>query len=229
MDTALHAPPLPRSAPRPIATLAVLAGHGLMLWALLQLAVVERIVQAAAPLVVRIVDAPAEQRPAVAPLPTPPREAPPSLPPLSAPAVVVEAAPPAPAVVAVAAAPAAVALPAPVAAPAAPVTAPATVAPPAPAAPLRVAASALRYRVEPPVVVPRLSRRLRESGTVLLHVVVDAQGLPRSVSLRQSSGFARLDEQALGAMRQARFVPCTADGRPVECESDAPVVYELEN
>ncbi len=229
MDTALHPPPLPRSAARPIATLAVLAGHGLMLWALLQLAVVERLVQAAAPLVVRIVDAPAEPRPQAAALPAPRRESPPSMPTLAAPAVLLEAAPSAPIAPAATVAPAAVTAPVPAAAPAVPAAAPAAAVPPPPAAPLRVAASALRYRIEPPVLVPRLSRRLRESGTVLLHVVVDTQGLPRSVSLRQSSGFARLDEQALGAMRQARFIPCTADGRPVECESDAPIVYELEN
>ena len=79
------------------------------------------------------------------------------------------------------------------------------------------------------VQVPRLSRRARESGTVLLHVVVDVQGLPRSVTLRQSSGHPRLDEQAVAAMRAARFVPCTDNGRAVECEADAPIVYELES
>ncbi|MCK7497523.1 MAG: energy transducer TonB [Comamonadaceae bacterium] len=89
--------------------------------------------------------------------------------------------------------------------------------------------SALRYLVEPPVAVPLASRRLRETGTVVLRVVVDVRGNPRSVTLRRSSGFPRLDEQALGAMRQARFAPCTDEGRPVECESDAPIVYELEN
>lgn len=229
MDTALRPPPLPRHAPRPLATLAVLAGHAALLWALLQLAVVERLVQAAAPLVVRIVDAPSEAQPAP-PLPAPPRQALPPAAPLAAPTVVVDAAPvvaPAALPVEAAVVPLAPATPAPAPAPAP--TAVLAATPPPPAAPLRVPASALRYRVEPPVVVPRLSRRLRESGTVLLHVVVDAQGLPRSVSLRQSSGFARLDEQALGAMRQARFVPCTAEGRAVECESDAPIVYELEN
>lgn len=94
--------------------------------------------------------------------------------------------------------------------------------------PLHQPPGGLRYLLEPAVVVPKLSRRAHESGTVLLHVVVDVQGQPRSVSLRQSSGYARLDEQALAAMRSARFVPCTEGGKAVECEADAPIVFELE-
>jgi protein TonB len=102
---------------------------------------------------------------------------------------------------------------------------------PAPAAPaiLRVSAGALQYLAQPPVEVPRLSRRLGESGTVLVRVVVDVNGLPRVVALHKSSGFSRLDEQALGAMRAARFKPCTRDGAPIDCEAIAPIAYELEN
>jgi protein TonB len=95
---------------------------------------------------------------------------------------------------------------------------PAPLPPPPP--PVRQA-GALRYRVAPAVEVPLASRRLGESGTVLLHVLVDAQGLPARVEVR-------LDAQALAAMRSARFEPCTDDGRPVPCEADAPIAYELE-
>jgi protein TonB len=98
---------------------------------------------------------------------------------------------------------------------------------PPPPPPVRQA-GALRYRVAPAVEVPLASRRLGESGTVLLHVLVDAQGLPARVEVRRSSGHARLDAQALAAMRSARFEPCTDDGRPVPCEADAPIAYELE-
>lgn len=210
-------------------TLMVVAGHLALLWALLQLGVVDRVVQAARPLAVQLLNAPDAAPAPPARLPDAPRVPVPAAAPIPAPAVVLEAAPTAvPVAPAVAALTAATPEPAP-AAPAPPVTVAAAAPPPPATAPQKVPASALRYRVEPPVAVPRLSRRLRESGTVLLHVVVDLQGLPRSVSVRQSSGFARLDEQALAAMRQARFHPCTHDGKPVECESDAPIVYELEN
>ena len=67
-----------------------------------------------------------------------------------------------------------------------------------------------------------------EAGTVQVRVVVDVQGLPRQVSLHRSSGFARLDEQALVAMRAARFQPCTDGGRPIECQAIAPLAYELD-
>ena len=52
--------------------------------------------------------------------------------------------------------------------------------------------------------------------------------LPVQVSVYRSSGYARLDEQAVSAMRQARFVPYTEDGRAIEVEALAPVEYPAE-
>ncbi len=113
----------------------------------------------------------------------------------------------------------------PVAQPAAPVLAPAAPPPPAPPQRRQLAAGAVQYLVLPPVELPRLSRRLREHGVVWLRVLVDVQGLPVQVSVQRSSGFVRLDEQALWAMRQARFKPQTEDGRPIELEVIAPIEY----
>lgn len=86
----------------------------------------------------------------------------------------------------------------------------------------------MQYLHLPPVEVPRLSRRAGESGTVWLRVVVDARGQPIHVGVQRSSGHARLDEQALWAMRQARFKPHTENGQPVELEVIAPIEYTLE-
>lgn len=226
MDASLRLPAPPRPASKPLLTLGVVCGHGLLLWALVQLGVVQRVVQAAQPLAVRLVSTPEAPRP-VERLPEPPRPQPPAAVALVVPAVTIDT----PQVASPREAPAVevVAAPAPPAPSVVAVAPPAPPAPPPAAAPVRVDMSQLRYRVEPPVALPRLSRRLRETGTVVLHVVIDTQGVPRSVTLRQSSGFARLDEQALSAMRQARFVPCTENGRPVECEANAPIAYELEN
>jgi protein TonB len=80
----------------------------------------------------------------------------------------------------------------------------------------------------PPAEVPRLSRRAGESGVVWLRVVVDRSGLPAQVTVARSSGFARLDEQALWAMRQARFQPHIEDGQPIEIEVLAPIEYALD-
>ena len=59
-------------------------------------------------------------------------------------------------------------------------------------------------------------------------VVVDVHGTPAQVQLQRSSGHARLDEQALWAMRQARFKPHTENGIPIELEVTAPIEYALE-
>ena len=76
--------------------------------------------------------------------------------------------------------------------------------------------------------VPRASRRAGESGVVWLRVVVDTRGLPKLVQVQRSSGHARLDEQALFAMRQARFKPHTENGTPIEVEVIAPIEYLLD-
>lgn len=218
--------PAPFQATRPAhrtLSAAVVVGHLLLVWALLEFGVVQRVAAAVQPVSVRLVaEAPTEPEPQHPLRVAPPAAAMPLPTPIAPPEVVVREAPPE-----------AITLPPP---PATPVAAPPSpvMAPPAPAAlptPAvhRVPASSLRYVTLPPVEVPRASRRLRESGTVVLRVVVDVQGLPRSVTVLQSSGFARLDEQAVAAMRRARFAPCTDNGRPVECESDAPIAYELEN
>ena len=74
----------------------------------------------------------------------------------------------------------------------------------------------------------RRVRRLREQGTVLLRLTVDAQGLPQNVALHRSSGHPRLDEQAVQAMRAARFKPRIEHGQAIEWSALAPLVYELD-
>ncbi|WP_137735455.1 energy transducer TonB, partial [Pseudaquabacterium pictum] len=64
--------------------------------------------------------------------------------------------------------------------------------------------------------------------TVLLRVLVDAQGLPKQISLHKSSGFARLDEQALAAMRQARFQAVNDNGNAIEWVVIAPLQYDID-
>ncbi len=63
------------------------------------------------------------------------------------------------------------------------------------------------YLSNPPPAYPPLSRRLGEEGKVVLRVFVEPDGQPAQVELRTSSGHARLDEAALGAVRRWRFVP----------------------
>ncbi len=108
--------------------------------------------------------------------------------------------------------------------PAAPTAAP---APPAPAR-KRLSADAVGYLVPPPAEVPLASRRAGESGVVWLRVVVDVRGLPALVQVQRSSGYPRLDAQAVYAMRQARFRPHTEGGAAIEVEVMAPIEYLTE-
>ena len=219
---------------QPTGLIAIAALHAAVVWLLLQGDTVQRAVRQVSPLMVALLHTPApapQPTPALPPLPRQAVQLPaPAL--LPAPEVRVADAPPAPApevVVAVAvpasppAAPTATLTPAPAVAEPAPLRAAA-----APPAPPVLAASAIRYRVPPAIAVPMASRRLGESGTVLLRVWVDAQGLPRQVSLHRSSGFARLDEQALAAMREARFQPVTDGGSAIDWVVIAPLQYEID-
>ncbi|MDC6170684.1 energy transducer TonB, partial [Paucibacter sp. XJ19-41] len=132
-------------------------------------------------------------------------------------------------------APPAFVVPAPEPAPAPVVAvAPAPPAPPAPpaqvapAVPRQIPPSAVRYVVEPRLTVPLLSRRLGEQGLVHLRIVVDARGQLKEASLKKSSGFARIDQQALQDIRSARFAPYLDNGQPVEWETTALLSYELD-
>lgn len=113
----------------------------------------------------------------------------------------------------------------PVAAPAATPAPPRPAPPPPPPLPRLLRADQVRYLVMPPAEVPLLSRRAGEHGVVWLRVRIDAEGRPVRISLHRSSGFQRLDEQALAAMSKARFAPQLEGGAPVEVEVIAPIDY----
>lgn len=204
--------------------LAIVALHGLAGWALLQVAPVRAALAQAAPMMVDLLAPPAPE-----PLPEPPAPPPPpqpvaKKPPPPAP-VVVAAAPPAPAPFVVPEAPPE---PAPLPPPPPPVEVPP--APPAPAPlPREIPPEAIRYLEPPAPDYPRLSRRLNERGLVVVRVFVDADGLPRTVQIAQSSGFARLDEAALEGVRRARFRPYAENGRPSAGWARIPIPFELEN
>lgn len=205
---------------------AVLLAHIGGGWALLQVDAVRQAVIEAAPIMVNLVTAPEP------PKPVPPPPPPPQVRPKTAPAPVpVIAAAPTPAPVAPTfVAPEPAPAPAPVAVVTAPTAPTAVVAPVAPAAPAPkvIPASSVRYLVEPKTSVPLLSRRLRESGVVVLRIVVDAKGQLKEASIKKSSGFARLDQQALQDIRTARFAPYTENGQAIEWETSAPFAYEID-
>ena len=76
--------------------------------------------------------------------------------------------------------------------------------------------------------VPPASARAGESGRSVVRVLIDESGLPRTVQIAQSSGFKRLDDAALTAVRRARFHPYTENGQAQAGWAHIPLVFELE-
>lgn len=204
--------------------------HLLALWGLMQMESVRQTVREMAPLMVDFISTePPPPKPAPPPPPTPPQaKRLPTPVPTPLPVIVAEPTPaPAPPAFVV---PAPVPAPAPVVvqAPPAPPAPPAPVVAPPPPAPKQISASALRWQVQPPVEMPLASRRLGESGTVLLYVVFDTSGRVKSASVQRSSGFPRLDAQALSAIQRSRITPHAENGQAIEVSALAPLAYELD-
>lgn len=231
----------------PIAA-AVLLVHGAVVFLSLQTpvskppevtAVVAFFVSPAVPPSPPLRAAPAERRPAPKPEPAPQTVAPQPQPLVSQPTRPIET--PAPTVSA--SSPQATSQPSPASIPSdpseassrasPPVSPPAAVAAPAsepaPAGPIAISIDAVRYLKPPQVVYPPISRRMGETGRVVVRVLVDAQGVPAEVTLAEPSRYARLNDQALQAMRQARFEPYRINGRPMVVTVLAPIVFTLED
>ncbi len=76
-------------------------------------------------------------------------------------------------------------------------------------------------------VYPRLSERRGEQGRVIVRVLISAQGSVVSVSVRNSSGYSRLDGAALDAARSAHFKPYTENGIAYAAMADIPFDFVL--
>ena len=79
-----------------------------------------------------------------------------------------------------------------------------------------------------PPAYPPLSRRLGEEGKVVLRVELDEQGSVSAARVAQASGFARLDEAALAAVKAWRCTPAQRDGRPVRAIALQPFKFVLQ-
>ncbi|XOT94497.1 energy transducer TonB, partial [Alcaligenes pakistanensis] len=74
----------------------------------------------------------------------------------------------------------------------------------------------------PVPVYPRASERRREQGRVVVRVVISTQGSVLEAKVQNSSGYERLDESALRAVRTARFKPYTENGVAYRAMADIP-------
>lgn len=84
------------------------------------------------------------------------------------------------------------------------------------------------YLNNPRPAYPAMSRRLGEEGRVEVEVQVQPDGLPSKVSLRRSSGYTRLDEAALEAIKRWKFVPAKRAGEAIAASVIVPMPFILE-
>lgn len=75
---------------------------------------------------------------------------------------------------------------------------------------------------------PPASRTRREAGRVILRITISATGDVAEAEIYQSSGFSRLDQAALVAVRQWKFTPAQSEGRNVATRVKIPVSFSLQ-
>ena len=193
----------------------ILALHAGALWGLMQIESVREAVQEAVPIMVGLVTlAPPEPpKPKIEPPPPKPRPVKPK---------------PQPQMIAAQTeAPAAITAPLPEPVPAIeepPPAPPPPAAEPAPVIPPNFLAA---YLDNPAPAYPASSKRLGETGTVLLRVLVDERGRAESVDVATSSGFERLDRAAIDAVRRWKFVPARQGDRAVKAAVIVPLEFQL--
>ncbi|HSH54050.1 MAG TPA: energy transducer TonB [Methylotenera sp.] len=85
------------------------------------------------------------------------------------------------------------------------------------------------YLHNPAPSYPPLSRRLGEQGRVLLRVLVSSNGDADTVDLEDSSGFSKLDQAAIQAVKKWRFIPAKRSNQPISAYVLVPVKFSLES
>ena len=101
--------------------------------------------------------------------------------------------------------------------------------PPAPPAPpaVQLPSSNADYLNNPKPVYPAMSKRLGEQGKTIVRVLIGVDGMPKSASIRQSSGYERLDEAARTAVMSWRYVPGKRNGVVEPMEFNVPINWVL--
>lgn len=120
--------------------------------------------------------------------------------------------------------------------PAPPLAPPAPPAPPTPPSPppappaapaVQLPSSNADYLNNPKPVYPAMSKRLGEQGKTIIRVLIGVDGLPKSASIRESSGYDRLDKAARTAVMSWRYVPGKRNGVVEPMEFNVPINWVL--
>lgn len=83
------------------------------------------------------------------------------------------------------------------------------------------------YLRNPAPLYPHGSRLAGESGAVLLSVSLTAEGDVSALQIKESSGFSRLDEAALRAVKSWKFTPARVAGIAIASSIQVPVRFVL--
>ena len=102
-------------------------------------------------------------------------------------------------------------------------------APPAPPAPPKVElpSSDADYLNNAKPAYPAISKRLGEQGRVVVRVFIDADGQPSQASVKQSSGFDRLDQASVETALKWRYAPGKRAGVAQGMWFDVPLNWQL--
>jgi protein TonB len=82
------------------------------------------------------------------------------------------------------------------------------------------------YLHRPNPIYPAASKRLREAGTVLLRVSLDAAGTVHDVKVQTTSEYQRLDQAAIEAVRQWRFIPASKGQQAIASTVLVPIEFK---
>ena len=93
--------------------------------------------------------------------------------------------------------------------------------------PRSVGISAIRYKSKPNAEYPEISKEMGEYGVVSIRVVIGTDGRVQSAQVSKSSGFRRLDDAALRAVRRASFYPYLENGVAVPAAVNIPFNFNF--
>lgn len=102
------------------------------------------------------------------------------------------------------------------------------VAPPAPPSTVQGGDLGTQMVSGKPPRYPLESRRKREQGTVVLSITLGLDGGVEAIGVSHSSGFHRLDDAALDAVRRWRWKPMMRDGQPVRVRGVVEIPFILQ-
>jgi len=74
---------------------------------------------------------------------------------------------------------------------------------------------------------PDASRRANEMGRCVVTVTVAVDGRIIAGTIQSSTGFNRLDQACLNAVRGQRMLPAVEDGKPIESAVSIPILWNL--